>query len=371
MIIKNANVFSEEGRFIKKDIYIDKDRISKDITNDSNILDGEGLYAIPGLTDLHFHGCVGHDFCDGTHEAIQAIADYQAKNGITSIAPATMTLGEEELSKIFSAAGTYKSNQGADLVGIHMEGPYLSVEKKGAQDSKYIIHPDVEHFHKMNGLSGGLIKLVSIAPEEEGSIQFIDAVKDEVIISLAHTTADYDTAAKALEHGASHVTHLYNAMLPFTHRAPGVVGAAFDKKHCYVELICDGVHIHPSVIRSTFQLFGDDRVVLVSDSMMATGMEDGNYTLGGQAVSVTGNRATLKDGTIAGSATNLMKCMQIATSFGIPLESAVKAAAVNPAKQLGIDKEYGSITPGKYANIVLLDKDYEVKHVILKGKLID
>lgn len=370
MIIKNANVFSEEGLFIKKDIYINKDRIIQDDANNTDILDGEGLYAIPGLTDLHLHGCVGYDFCDGTHEAIAAIAAYQASNGITSIAPATMTLSEEELSKIFSAAGTYKSDNGATLVGIHMEGPYLSVAKKGAQDSTYIIQPDIEHFHKMNKLSGGLIKLVSIAPEENGAIEFIDAVKQEVIISLAHTTADYDTATKALEHGASHVTHLYNAMPPFTHRAPSVVGAAFDKKDCHVELICDGVHIHPSVIRASFQLFGDDRVVLVSDSMMATGMEDGNYTLGGQAVSVTGNRATLIDGTIAGSATNLMKCMQTAISFGIPLESAIKAAAVNPAKQLGIYKEYGSITPGKYANIVLLDKQYNLKKVILKGKII-
>ncbi|NLZ81318.1 MAG: N-acetylglucosamine-6-phosphate deacetylase [Clostridiales bacterium] len=370
MIIKNANVFSENGSFVKKDIYIDEDRITQDVTSSTETLDGEGLYAIPGLIDLHFHGCVGYDFCDGTHEDIQAIANYQASNGITSIAPATMTLNEEELSKIFSAAGTYKSDSGAALVGIHMEGPYLSVAKKGAQDGKYIIQPNVEHFHKMNKLSGGLIKLVSLAPEEEGSIEFIDAVKEEVIISLAHTTADYDTATKALEHGASHVTHLYNAMPPFNHREPSVVGAAFDKKNCYVELICDGVHIHPSVIRASFQLFGDDRVVLVSDSMMATGMEDGNYSLGGQAVSVTGNRATLIDGTIAGSATNLMKCMQTAISYGIPLESTIKAASVNPAKQLGIYKEYGSITPGKYANIVLLDKDFSLKQVILRGKLI-
>lgn len=370
MIIKNANVFSENGLFIKRDIYIDKDRITQDVTNDSEVIDGEGLYAIPGLVDLHFHGCVGYDFCDGNHEAIQAIANYQASNGITSIAPATMTLGEEELVKIFSAAGSYKSDEGAALVGIHMEGPYLSEAKKGAQDPQYIIHADLNHFNKMNELSGGLIKLVSIAPEEEGAIEFIDAVKEKVVISLAHTIADYDTAKKAFDHGASHVTHLYNAMPPFTHRAPSVVGAAFDSKHCNVELICDGVHIHPSVIRASFQLFGDDRVVLVSDSMMATGLDDGDYSLGGQAVRVVGNRATLKDGTIAGSATNLFKCMQTAISYGIPLESAVKAASVNPAKQLGIYDEHGSISPGKYANIVLLDKEYNLKNVILRGKKI-
>ena len=370
MIIKNANVYSENGMFIKKDIYIKGNRITENETDDIDIFDAVGYYAIPGLTDLHFHGCVGFDFCDGTHEAIRAMANYEASNGITSIAPATMTLGDDQLAKIFSCAASYECVSGSDLVGINMEGPYLSEAKKGAQNAKYLKKPDISHFRKMNKLSGGLIKLVSLAPEEEGSTEFIDELKNEVIISIAHTTADYRTATLALQHGASHVTHLYNAILPFDHRAPGVIGAAFDDKDCHVELICDGVHIDPSVIRATFAMFGDDRIILVSDSMMATGMEDGEYSLGGQVVSVAGNRATLSDGTIAGSVTNLMKCMQIVVSFGIPLESAVKCAAVNPAKEIGIYDEYGSITPGKYANIALLDQNYKLKAVVLKGKLL-
>ncbi|MFT4145670.1 MAG: N-acetylglucosamine-6-phosphate deacetylase [Mobilitalea sp.] len=370
MIIKNADVFSEYGTFIHRDIYIDNELIIEAAVDDSNVIDAEGLYAIPGLTDLHFHGCVGHDFCDGTQEAIEAIANYQAQNGITCIAPATMSLGDDQLFNILSCAASYKSEAGASLVGIHLEGPYLSHAKKGAQNPDYLRHADLEHFEKLMKLSGGLIKIVSLAPEEDGAIEFIDALKDKVIISLAHTTADYNTSITAFEHGASHVTHLYNAMPPFSHRAPGVIGAAFDTKQSYVEVICDGVHIHPSVIRSTFQLFGDDRIVLISDSMMAAGMQDGAYSLGGQAVTVKGNLATLSDGTIAGSATNLMKCMKNAVLYGIPLESAIKCAAVNPAKELGIYEKYGSISTGKYANIVLLDKDLNVHSVILKGKML-
>lgn len=201
-------------------------------------------------------------------------------------------------------------------------------------------------------------------------MDFIEKKHGEVVLSLAHTAADYDTAILAFEKGASHVTHMYNAMNPFTHRAPGLVGAAADTKKVEVELICDGVHIHPAAVRATFNLFGDDRIILISDSMMATGLEDGDYSLGGQAVKVVGNLATLKDGTIAGSATNLMDCMRTAVlKMGIPMESAVKCAAVNPAKSVGIYDRCGSITPGKRANVVLLQKeDLSLRQVIVEGK---
>lgn len=370
MIIKNAKVYLEKGVFEKADIHIRDDRFTENNENDRNIIDGEGLYAIPGLIDIHFHGCAGYDFCDGTLEALEAIAHYQAQNGITSICPATMTLDDEALEKIFINAAQYRNEKVATLVGINMEGPYLSYGKRGAQNPDFLRRPDVEHFRKMNKLSGNLIKLVAVAPEVEGAMAFIKELKDEVVISIAHTEADYQTALEAFKKGASHVTHLYNAMPAFNHRGPAVVGAAFDCENARVELICDGVHVHPSVIRATFKIFGDDRIILVSDSMMATGMEDGQYSLGGQLVRVQGDKATLEDGTIAGSVSNLMKCMQKAISFGIPVESAVKCATVNPAKEIGIYDEYGSITPGKYANVVLLDEAFNVKAVVLKGKLI-
>ena len=376
MIIKNASVYTEEGRFLPKDIYIEGGKFvgSKEKVTDSTGIDGTGCYAIPGLTDIHFHGCVGHDFCDGTREAIDAMAAYEASVGVTSIVPATMTLGEDTLLAVCKAAKSYQEEgpkeKRARLCGINMEGPFVAHCKKGAQNGAYICKPDIAMFDRLNGASGNMVKLIAIAPEEEGAMEFIEKKHGEVVISLAHTAADFDTAAEAFGKGASHVTHLYNAMNPYTHRAPGLVGAAVDSPWAEAELICDGVHIHPAAVRTTLKMFGDGRVIFISDSMMATGLEDGDYSLGGQAVKVVGNLATLADGTIAGSATNLMDCMRTAVlKMGVPLETAVKCAAVNSAKSVGIYHEFGSITPGKCANVVLLQKDgLSVKQVVLEGK---
>lgn len=384
MVIKRANVFQADGHFEKRDIYVNngilvekedapewnKEKNQMDETSETAvIIDASDLYAIPGLTDIHFHGCVGYDFCNGTKEAIQAMAEYQGNNGITTICPATMTLSEEQLETICQAAKEYQSETGAILCGINMEGPFISTAKKGAQNAKYIHKPDVEMFERLQEKSGNLFKLVAIAPEEEDAMEFIKATKDKVVLSVAHTTADYDIAKEAMEQGASHVTHLYNAMPPFSHRAPGVVGAAFDSPGCEVELICDGIHIHPSMVRATFQMFGDNRVILISDSMEATGMPDGTYSLGGQKVIKVGNHANLEDGTLAGSATNLMDCVRtVVKKMGIPLETAIKSAAVNSAKSIGIYDQYGSLETGKTANIVLLNKELEIVNVWIKGK---
>lgn len=378
MIIKNASVFTENGRFMPKDIYIEGGEFvdSAQKVSDKEEIDASGCYAIPGLTDLHFHGCVGHDFCDGTREAIDAMAAYEASIGVTNIVPATMTLSEDTLLGICEAAKAYREEglheKRARLCGINMEGPFVAPSKKGAQNGEYIRKPDIEMFDKLNKASGNIVKLVAIAPELEDAMEFIDKKHGETVISLAHTAADYDTAMQAFEKGADHVTHLYNAMNPYTHRAPGVVGAAADTQKAEVELICDGVHIHPAAVRTTFKIFGDDRIILISDSMMATGLDDGDYSLGGQAVKVVGNFATLKDGTIAGSATNLMDCLRTAVlKMGISMESAVKCAAVNTAKCVGIYDKYGSITPGKKADVVLLKKeDLALKQVIMEGQLI-
>mgnify|MGYP002337236090 FL=1 len=253
-----------------------------------------------------------------------------------------------------------------------MEGPFISMAKKGAQNGKYIHKPDVAMFERLQEAAGGLFKLVDLAPEEEGAMEFIQAEKGKVVLSIAHTTADYETAKAAIEAGVTHMTHLYNAMNPINHRAPGPIIAAADDAHCEAELICDNVHIHPAIVRNTFKMFGEDRVIFISDTMEAAGLEDGMYELGGQPVIVKGNRATLEDGTIAGSNTNLMKCMCTAVKqMGIPLEKAVKCAAVNPAKSIGIYDQYGSITPGKVANAVLLDQEtLEIKGVILKGQML-
>jgi len=337
-------------------------------------IDGNGAYAIPGLIDLHFHGCKGDDFCDGTKEAIGRIAEYEASIGVTAIAPATMTLPVEELEHILEVAAEYKKEntdkRRADLLGINMEGPFISPAKKGAQDERNIIPCNVEICERFLKASDGLVKFIGIAPEEsEEAIDFIKAVKDKVNVSLAHTNADYETAKAAFEAGANHAVHLYNAMPPFSHRAPGVVGAVYDCKHVMPEIICDGIHIHPATVRATFEMMGADRMILISDSMRATGMPDGQYTLGGLDVKVVGKLATLiSDGAIAGSATNLMDCMRtVVKEMGIPLETAVACATMNPAKSLGVCDEYGSITEGKKANIVLLDKDLELQAVIKDG----
>ncbi len=380
MIIKNAAVYTEENCFEKKDIYIAGDKFCDAAgENDGAVIDGEGCYAIPGLTDIHFHGCMGSDFCDGTIEAIDTMAAYEASVGVTTIVPATMTLGSDQLYRICETAAEYKKAQDAGekegkaiFCGINMEGPFISREKMGAQNPAYIHTPDQELFNTMQEKCGELIKLVAIAPETEGAMEFIGANKDRTVLSLAHTTADYDTAMKAFAAGADHVTHLYNAMPPYSHRAPGVIGAAADSG-ADAELICDGVHIHPAVVRTTFKMLGGDKIIFISDSMMATGLEDGDYSLGGQAVKVTGTLATLKDGTIAGSATNLMDCMRRAVlDMHIPLEAAVKCAAVNSAKSVGIYDQYGSITVGKTANLVLLRKeDLSTYKIVLKGKVLD
>lgn len=378
MIIKNASVYTEDEVFLSKDIFIEGDCFTDcmEKVTDRTVIDGTGCVAIPGLTDIHFHGCVGYDFCDGTIEAIDAMAAYEASVGVANIVPATMTLSEEELLDICKAAKAYQEKDikkgRARLCGINMEGPFIAPGKKGAQNGNYIREPDIAMFDKLNEASGHMVKLLAIAPELPGAMEFIEEKHREVVISLAHTAADYDTAIQAFAKGAGHVTHLYNAMNPYTHRAPGLIGAAADTKKAEVELICDGVHIHPAAVRTTFKIFGDDRIIFISDSMMATGLEDGDYTLGGQAVKVVGNLATLKDGTIAGSSTNLMDCLRTAVlKMGIPLETAVKCAAVNPAKSVGIYENYGSITPGKKASVVLLRKDnLNLQQVILEGNLL-
>lgn len=371
MIIKNVKVFQEDGKFVSGEVYINGEEFGDVASaNDNEVIDGNGCFAIPGLTDVHFHGCVGYDFCDGNEEAISAMAEYELQNGITAIAPATMTLSEEMLMKIAKAASELQNGKGADLVGINMEGPFISMEKKGAQNPNYIHKPDVDMFRKLQKTSGNLFKLCAIAPEQDGAMEFIKELKDEVGLCVAHTTADYDTAKAAFEAGARQVTHLFNAMPPFTHRAPGVIGAACDNEKVRVEMICDGVHLHPSVIRTAFKMFGDDRIVMISDTMMATGKPDGTYALGGQEVTVRGNVATLTEGgAIAGSVTNLMNCVRYAVKeAGIPLESAIKCAAINSAKAIGTYDKYGSISKGKYANLVLLDKDLAITKVIKRGK---
>ena len=373
MRIIGGDVFDLNQGFLARDVSTEGALISE-TSGDDIVIDASGCYVIPGLVDVHFHGAVGEDFSDATPDGLQAIADFELSQGVTYICPAGMTLPEDQLEQICknTAAHRKKAATGAEVVGVHLEGPFLSTAKKGAQNANFLHDPDSAMLSRLQEAAEGSVRLVTVAPEEPGGLDFIrDAVNMGITVSVGHTIADYDTAMEAFKAGATHATHLYNGMPPIHHRAPAVVGAAFDSPGVKAELICDGVHIHGAIVRFTFQLFGKERMVLISDSLRATGMPDGQYPFGGQIIEVHGNRATIKDHpeTLAGSVTSLMGCLRQAVKFGIPLEDAVRACTFNPAQAIKIDDRAGTLDIGKEASIVLLNKeDLSVKKIIFKGK---
>lgn len=374
MLIKNCTYLSDAFVFEKGDIRIEDEKIVEiaekiEEKAGEKIIDAGFKKVIPGLIDIHTHGSRGFDTCDNIYDGFKTITKYMADNGITSYMPTTMTLSKEALVDIMKTVKKFKDEQeeGCYIQGINMEGPYFNMAKKGAQNGDYIMDPDFDHFMEIYEACGGIIKIVGVAPELPGAEEFIKKASKLCTVSIGHTNAKYEDAVKAIESGATHTIHLFNAMPGYTHREPGVIGAIMDSE-CTAELICDGIHIHPAVIRNTFKTLGDDRVVLISDSMKACGMEDGMYDLGGQDVIVKGNLATLKDGTIAGSATNVMQCMRNVVKFGILLENAVKAATINPAKVIGVDDICGSIKEGKNADIVILEENLDISKIIIKGK---
>ena len=366
MIIKGGKVFQEDGSFLEQALYINDHRLvdKAEHQDDEKVIDAEGLLVLPGLVDIHSHGAAGEDFSDGNPEGLKKILQYEKRCGITSYCPTSMTFPKERLRQIFALIKGAQTEEEAKVVGINMEGPFLDPAKKGAHVEEWIAAPDAAFVRELNQDVDGLVRLVTLAPNMDGAEEFIKEMHEEVCISLGHTAADYDCASRAMKLGAHHVTHLYNAMQPFGHRAPGLIGAAMDDPECMVELICDGYHIHPSAIRAAFRMFGPERVILISDSMRATGMENGTYELGGQEVTVKDRKAVLKDGTLAGSATNLYGCMCKAIEFGIPLEQAIMAATANPARSIGIFDRVGSIRIGKQADLLLVSENLELKRVI-------
>ena len=375
MKITGGQVFDLGQGFVSRDVCIDGNLISR-TCGDEEVLDASGCYVIPGLIDVHFHGCVGEDFSDATPEGLQKIADFELSQGVTYICPTGMTLPEEQLTAICKNPAAHRASNsgGAEVVGAHLEGPFLCEAKKGAQNGAYLHDPDVPMLQRLQEAAGGCVKLVTVAPEQPGSVEFIQAAKKlGVHVSVGHTVANYETAKAAFEAGADHATHLYNAMPPLAHRDPGVIGAAYEVPSVKPELICDGIHIHPGVVRLTFDLFGKERMIIISDSLRATGMPDGEYPFGGQMIEVHGNRATIlgHPETLAGSVTSLMGCLRQAVSFGIPVADAVRACTYNPAQSIGIDGRVGTLDVGKEASIVLLDQeDLSIKKIIFKGQVV-
>lgn len=374
MRIINGSVFVGEG-FVERDVFVAEGRFVGEAARaeGGQTVDAAGCYVIPGLVDLHFHGSAGADISDGDLAGLHRMGAYEASRGVTAMCPATMTLPEDVLMRAAQAAAAYEpAADEAVLVGINMEGPFISPSKVGAQNPDYVRNPSAEEFRRLQEAAGGLFKLVDIAPEEPGAEEFIREMANEVRISLAHTCTDYDTAARAFELGARQLTHLYNAMDPMHHRKPGPIPAAVEHGEVTAEIIADGVHIHPAMVRLAFQLFGDNRMILISDTLRAAGLEDGTYDLGGQDVTVRGPVATIDNGALAGSVSDLMRCLTVAVrDMGIPLASAVKAASANPARALGLDAERGAIEAGKVADAVLLDKEtLDVRAVVLRGELL-
>lgn len=381
MRITGASVFDEKtNEFINKDVFIEGESFCEK-TEAAEVIDGSGLYAFPGFVDVHIHGGGGGDFSDADKASLERLLKFEAKSGVTSVCPTSMTLPKERLFKIMSNAKAYREDfakhkdahfDEADFIGINLEGPFISPKKKGAQDENAIIDPDFRLARELNESSGGAIKLIDFAPERNGAADFISELKDEFVLSLAHTACDYETADKAFKSGVHHITHLYNAMNPFLHRAPGILGAASDNENVFCELICDGFHIKESVVRASFKLLGENRICLISDSMRACGMIDGEYEFGGHIVGVHGGTALLPDGTVAASITNSYECFRICVlKMGIPLKTALRAGTVNPAESVGEFEKIGSIENGKRANMILADKNtLEIKRVILRGRVI-
>ena len=372
MLYKNALIFKSGRGFMPGSFRVEEGRFAEvmDGCPDDAGIDLEGQKAIPGLIDLHSHGAMGADFSDGDYEGLKRMAAYLAGQGVTAFAPASMTLPYDVLARAFATAKQLRDEQPeglSRLMGIQMEGPFFSEKKKGAQNADYLRLPDAEAFKAVNDGCGGLVKIADVAPELEGAEEFIREVSKISRVSVAHTDADYDAAKMAFAAGARHLTHLFNAMPSIHHRNPGVIGAAAEREDVVAELICDGLHVHPSAVRMAFRLF-PGRVCLISDALRCVGMPDGEYELGGQPVFLKDNIARLADGTIAGSASNLYTCMLNAISFGVPEDTAITAATLTPARELGCDDRLGSIEVGKLADFVVCGEDLTRHEVYIGGK---
>ena len=347
MILKNCNLFGkniniriENGKFLEIGNF-----------DAENAVDLKGAAVIPGLIDIHIHGCNGYDTLSGN---FAPMCDFLAKNGTTAWIPTLVTTSYENMKRITERIPREK---GAEILGYHLEGPYISKEYKGAHNEKYIKAPDLDELKTLEN-----IKIITIAPELEKAFDIIS--KSDISVSLGHTACDYETAKMAFECGAESVTHIFNAMSPLHHRRPGLVGAAFEKQ-CYAEIISDGFHVHPINVLLVYKLFGE-KMILISDSLECTGLADGEYMLGDKKFIMKDCTATYEDGTIVGGTHTLFQCVKKATEFGVPFEAAVKAASEVPAERFGLKK--GKIEKGYDADMIILDSDMNIKNVIVGGE---
>lgn len=373
MFYKNARIFASDFQFHTGAFEV-KDGLFGAVLPENvpeDAVDLHGATVIPGLIDVHSHGNSGADFSDGDYEGLKKMAAFYLSCGVTSFAPASMTLPYDVLEKAFATAVQLRDEAPAGcarIMGIQMEGPYFSYKKRGAQNPDYLKEPDFEGFRKLFEGCDGMVRIVDVAPELPGAAEFVEKASKLCTVSIAHTDTDYDSAKAAVDAGVTHLTHLYNAMPAIHHRNPGPIPAAVENPNVQAELICDGYHIHPASVRLAFTMF-KNRMILVSDSGRCAGMPEGTqFTLGGQDCWLRGGVAKLADGTIACSAANLWDCLKNVLSWNIPEEEAVRAATYNPAKALGVQDKVGSIAEGKYADFIVCAPDYSEKRVFLGGK---
>lgn len=328
-------------------------------------IDAGGGYVVPGLVDIHTHGGVGEDFSDGRPGALERLSAYYRGEGVTAYLATTMTLPEPALLGALEALAVPQTAGGARCLGVHLEGPFLSAAKRGAHPEAHLRAPDWALFQRLQNACGGRVRRITLAPELPGALPFLRQAAGSCTVSLGHSDGDYDRAMAAFQAGAAMVTHLFNGMSPLHHRLPGLIGAALDSG-AWSEVIADGLHVHPAALRAAFRLFGE-RTILVSDSLRCAGLGDGRCTLAGQEVTVTAGRAVLADGTLAGSCLSLMEMVRRAVGFGIPLAEALYAASTAPAEAIGA-AEIGAIAPGRAADLLVLDRELQVRMVFIDGE---
>lgn len=369
-IFKNVTFYNELFEKEAADIEVKNGVITAIGSLDEDGLDMSGYILIPGFVDIHIHGRGVGDFCDGTYESLDKISSSLAKCGVTSFCGTTMTLPQEMLIPILKTGKEYSGHEsGSKLVGVHLEGPFIDEGKKGAQNGEYIRKGTLKEFIELYKASGEMIKIITVSPGAFDSDDIIKSIMKYCTVSLGHTNADTKTAKEAFSQGATHVTHLFNAMPQMMHRTPGVAGAALDSENVMCELICDGIHVHPVTLRNTFKILGENRACVVSDSMRGAGMGEGTYTLGGQDVFVRENEscALLADGTLAASVSSIYDEFRNLIDFGIPFKTVLKSCTINPAKAIKMENQIGSISVGKSADLVFLDKDLNIREVYING----
>lgn len=369
MLIKNAKIYDNDFVLRPYDMQVKDGKITGlgprgtlHPEKDEEVLDLSGKILAPGMLDNHIHGAMGKDTMDADVESLEAISRFLASKGVTSFLPTTMTMGFEHISAVFALKPQLS---GANMLGYHMEGPFINVSRKGAQNEIYVRPATVE---EMDRYGDANVKIITLAPETEGAVEFIrEMSKRGVVCSLGHSDANYEEAKAAIEAGAKSCTHCYNAMPPMLHRSPGIIGAAV-QAGIYGELIADGLHIHPATVYANYKMFGPERMILISDALRAAGLGDGDYEFGGQPMHVRDNVARVDSGAIAGGMSNVWNNMRNCVDWGIPRRDALRMGSLTPATLIGVDDRKGSLAVGKDADFVVTNEELDVLDVYIGGK---